>query len=415
MASNTYGAIKLSTAEDVGAVLKKKTGSQDGYKPKEWADTINLMGLLPVRTASGSIAHFTDGADAVPFKSLTAQILSKQSGTGTPSPSNPRPISGTSVLNVNRVGKNLFDEANATMSNLSLSNHVFTNTNTDTRANLQFQAVLLDDNLQAIQSLFSQSVTATGAFSRTVTITNSGYSKLMIKHNGSAIDLRIIVPFTYPKKTVTISANFLGVDVQTVGGLSFENLQIEIGSTATTYEPYTGSTYTVNFGQTVYGGSADVVGGTGSKTMAEIDLGDLSWTKQTMQNGSGFTARIEDGEPIGNVNSSGALCEIYPEDISVQNPYYIADETFKYGGTYFGKRNVTILDSTKENMTASEFKIAMTGTKFAYPLETPTEYTFTGQPINSYLGVNNVWTDSGEVLDVEYRADMNLLIAELGG
>ena len=216
------------------------------------------------REASGAVANFTTNV-AMPFVSLDCEILPIQEGTGTPSPSNPRPISGTSVLDIYHSGAD-----------------------------------------------------------------TSEYDTTL-----------------------------------------------------------------VSLGQEIIGGTADVVGGVGSKTMAEIDLGDLLWTKQTMQNGSGFTARIEDGEPIGNVNSSGALCEIYPEDISVQNPYYIADETFKYGGTYFGKRNVTILDSTKENMTASEFKTAMTGIKFAYPLETPTDFTFTGQPINSYLGVNNVWTDSG--------------------
>lgn len=39
------------------------------------------------------------------------------------------------------------------------------------------------------------------------------------------------------------------------------NPQIELGSTATAYEPYKGNTYTTSLGQTVYGGTLDVVSG----------------------------------------------------------------------------------------------------------------------------------------------------------
>ena len=42
MSSSTYGAIKLATAEDVGAVLKKKMGTQTGYKPKEFRNFDDL-------------------------------------------------------------------------------------------------------------------------------------------------------------------------------------------------------------------------------------------------------------------------------------------------------------------------------------------------------------------------------------
>lgn len=45
-------------------------------------------------TASGSVALFADGGDNIPVKSLAAEIVASQSGSGTPSPSNPRAISG---------------------------------------------------------------------------------------------------------------------------------------------------------------------------------------------------------------------------------------------------------------------------------------------------------------------------------
>lgn len=45
-------------------------------------------------TASGSVASFNDGGDNIPVKSLVAEIVASQAGSGTPSPSNPRAISG---------------------------------------------------------------------------------------------------------------------------------------------------------------------------------------------------------------------------------------------------------------------------------------------------------------------------------
>lgn len=45
-------------------------------------------------TASGSVASFNDGGDNIPVKSLVAEIVATQAGSGTPSPSNPRAISG---------------------------------------------------------------------------------------------------------------------------------------------------------------------------------------------------------------------------------------------------------------------------------------------------------------------------------
>ena len=51
-------------------------------------------------TASGTIASFTDGSDVLPAKSVLVTLEPKQSGSGTPSPSNVRPISGWDEVEV---------------------------------------------------------------------------------------------------------------------------------------------------------------------------------------------------------------------------------------------------------------------------------------------------------------------------
>lgn len=66
-----------------------------------------MVSLLPEGNASGAIAHFIDGADDIPVKDLKIGIVPKQSGSGNPSPSNVRPITGWMGATVTRVGKNL--------------------------------------------------------------------------------------------------------------------------------------------------------------------------------------------------------------------------------------------------------------------------------------------------------------------
>ena len=53
-----------------------------------------------VSTASGDPATFTDGADNLPIKSLVAELLATQSGSGDPTPNNIRPIIAITSCNI---------------------------------------------------------------------------------------------------------------------------------------------------------------------------------------------------------------------------------------------------------------------------------------------------------------------------
>ena len=72
-------------------------------------------------SASGSVAHFTDGADDVPIKSLKVAIEPVQSGSGDPSPSNVRAISGWDSVNIVRCGKNLVSMQDRTVVNSGIT------------------------------------------------------------------------------------------------------------------------------------------------------------------------------------------------------------------------------------------------------------------------------------------------------
>ena len=71
-------------------------------------------------SASGAVATFSDGTD-LPLKSLLVDIEPVQSGSGDPSPTNIRPISGWNAVKVTRCGKNVFDNqfSNRTINGLT--------------------------------------------------------------------------------------------------------------------------------------------------------------------------------------------------------------------------------------------------------------------------------------------------------
>lgn len=72
----------------------------------------SIMGLYPVESASGDVAVIHDGAEDLPVRDLSAAIEPVQAGSGDPSPSNVRAISGWDAVKVMRTGANLMPPAN---------------------------------------------------------------------------------------------------------------------------------------------------------------------------------------------------------------------------------------------------------------------------------------------------------------
>ena len=305
--------------QGVNEQLNRKLGTDWGYSEYEWANLLQGFRPLPIRTASGTIAHFEDGADDVPMKSVVANIEPIQSGTGTPSPSNPRPISGTSVLNVEQAGKNLVE---------SKLEH----------CGIGAVGVLVVSSSQPYDMQIAK--VKSGATYTITTDENTLVGGFFTSYpvNGST---------TYDGQRVVQSSKTFTAPIDGYfafrTSFGYATAQLEVGSTSTEYTPYVESTTTpIALGQTVYGGTADVVGGSG----------ESEWG-------------------------------------------YIAS----YNGETITEPWLSSIDAYAEGTLPS------IGAEVVYKLATPESFTFTGQPINSLLGVNNVWTDSGEVLDVEYRSN----------
>ena len=334
-----------------------------------------------VKTASGSIASFSDGGDELPMKSLKVNIVPKQDGSGDPSPSNVRPISGWDAVDVTRVGKNLVTDSIWDFSGISrrtggtgATNLIqFINGLPSGSYTISFEAVV--DNVGDSTKNWEFGFWGTTSFGNINSIINKTNPAVGSKYRPS-------VTINKPSGG-TVDALYIYAASSSSGDLAtISNWQLEVGSTATDYEPYEGETITTNLGQTVYGGVLDVVSGKLTIDKAMVDLGTLNWS------GSSGTYYVG-GSILWGSQSTDLIAEKYTASTSVvTNAMEVANGNL-------------IVHSTE----------TPTG-KLVYRKATPTELTLTPTEVKSLLGNNNIWSESGTV-EVEYRADTTLAYNEL--
>lgn len=187
------------------------------------------------------------------------------------------------------------------------------------------------------------------------------------------------------------------------------NIQLKFGSTATAYEPYQGNTYTIEMpteAGTVYGGELTVnEDGSGSLVVdrAEVDLGSLNYARYdaTQTNLPVFYTGVNDLKPMsGNQCESSAYKCKYWSSLGTRTDYTIeVHPTLSY---------IYIADSRYE--TAADFKSAVSGVQFVYPLSTPTTYALTATQVQTLLGTNHVWSDAGQIALTYTGTDEHLVL-----
>lgn len=223
------GGVPASVKTDMNAVLNKKFGTSTDYPPADWAPTVNLMGPLPEKTqASASIASFSDGADDVPTKSLVVTI--------------PPTLSGVSSVTETQTGKTVFYPMNIEQGSISGSGY---NSNSTTRIRTAERKAVLPSTEYKIK-----------VNSEVQIYEVHEYTDL----TGSSTHLTVNASeYTFTTKSTT---NFLRIlfrysNNTTITPSAITELQV-------TDENFFWKTYTANLGRTIYGGTADIVNGTGT-------------------------------------------------------------------------------------------------------------------------------------------------------
>ncbi len=353
-----------------------------------------------VKSASGEVASFTDGGNGLLVKSLNVNIVPIQSGSGDPSPSNVRPISGYEGVNVTRTGKNLF----SSHLNSGLIGITVGSDDTTVTASNRYG---YSDKIDASKPL-------TIMFKST-DMTRFEYICVMRYVNGIATERPIS---TTTSATLVQGGTISGVEgsyiriiagadgSHAVGNTISGEVQVELGSTATAYEPYNGTTYTTSLGQTVYGGTLDVVSGELTINKALATIGSLNWA---MNRTNIFEATIS-GLKYASYGTMPNIISSAYKTITARNGGDMPSASDNSITTNASDPIVYIKDTAYSS--ASDFKTGRSSQTIVYELATPITTTLTPTQVTTLLGYNNIWADSGSV-EVEYRADTTLAYNEL--
>ena len=170
---------------------------------------------------------------------------------------------------------------------------------------------------------------------------------------------------------------------------------LEVGSTATPYEPYNGVNVSIDLGQTVYGGTLNPLSGVLTVDRAIVDLGTLDWR----MSGSGNTAfHYANTSALGvatNISTTlNYICSNY-SIVAVSSSGTATDMAFT------SANQLRIRDATYAS--ASDFKTAMDGVMLCYEVANPTTIQLTPHQIRSLYGNNTIFADTGNVA-LEYWA-----------
>jgi hypothetical protein len=356
----------------------------------------NAYLLKDIPNTPTAIATFSDGSN-LPMPKLEVSIEAVQEGSGDPSPTNVRPISGWDEVNVGVVGKNWCPTAiadNVVYKNGEYAINLSFNDGTitfETTANISTYFLLKAFTItkQHIGKTFTMSYSATPSLDDAQCI-------LVLNDNGTRTNL---------DKSATITADMVGKELTMrfykygIGTYTISNVQLELGATATAYEPYNGATYTIDLDGTRYGGYLDVVSGELVVDRVEVDMGTLTWEYES----SGVKFFTPDLSAVifkpGDFNLAKVMCSIY-RYVTYMDFVYSTDDAICCVGSPSGR--LYIKDSRFIDATA--FKTAMNGVQLVYELATPITYQLTPTQVKSLLGSNNVWADTGDILDLSYLA-----------
>lgn len=358
-----------------------------------------IVNALATETVSGAIASFSDGAEDIPVKSLTLNIEPQQSGSGDPSPTNVRSISGHTSGNIYRTGKNLLEYPYYNTSKTA-SGITFT-LNSDGSVGVNGTATATADFYFCFQN--TTKTLAKGTYKYAPTGVN-------FPSSGAYIHARTINDSTYINtsagevKTFTIGDNdgLYAVSLRVTNGTTITNgvfypLIMPDSFTDTSFEPYASTTIPITWDSagTVYGGTLDVVSGEMTVTHGINTVGNRSWTKLSSST-STFYASMSPAKASGVVN---VLSDSFKTATNSNDDCSIRGSNSS-GAVYIRDDRYT---------DASSFKSGNTSVEIVYGLATPLTYTLTPQEVKTLLGSNNIWTDVGRV-NIEYRADTMLYV-----
>ena len=329
--------------------------------------------------------------------------------------SNICPISGHTGADVVRTGKNIFDitgtgagtsfSVTATGGHIEVSYSASFSPNYIVRSGIleQLKQLTLKPGTYAFKAEVGEgsdytysSLTATFALADGTSVTVANGQSFTLLQNATL---------------TTLGSEFKSV---AAGKKAIVNYQIELGSTASAYVPFSGTTVTISFGQTVYGGTLVVnEDGTGSVVAeyGDVDLGELSWTAHT-------TSGVFYAPFSANADRSGDVFG-YPYISSLW--VYGTRTDYIFNGTanglsveptsISGATRIYAYHEVYKGLTAQQFTSEMSGVHVVFELESPVTIPLTPGQVEALQGANCVWIDAATgAITVVHPCDTKLYI-----
>lgn len=341
--------------------------------------------VLPIDTESGNPAVITDAFGGA-CKSLKLTLEPIQSGSGTPSPVNVRPFVGFTQATINRQGKNLCEE---------------------------ILAGYPDANQNKIIGGAYTSAVFFGVAGMTVVASANQQNRFVLAYVGNnKPEVGDTFSRIYQRQNY-YTLESTGYYVWYVCNSATDQVQVEIGTTATTYEAYNGATYTVDLDGTRYGGTVDFKTGvlTVTHLMAIYDgSDDESWTMYGTGSASAYAVigrlpSVAEFTP----NVLGVLTASYLENVSAQATWGNYDYFISQSNAMTGIDFVMGLKNISTSVNALKTYLAEHSLTICYKLATPITVQLTPEEV-TLLRLNNVLTANGTSISVSYSADVQAYI-----
>lgn len=206
-----------------------------------------IMSSPHLSHAEGAVASFGDGTD-LPMESLIVDIEPVQSGSGDPSPSNIRPISGWSAVNVTDFVQNMWDE-DWEVGTLDSSGNIKSG-----------------DNLIRSKN-FCQIIGGRQYYLYSSKSDGGSQNRYYVKICFYDANKAFISGSWENRRVVTAPANAVYFKIHTnsstviYGDTYNHDISVNYVSTDHDYHAYAGTSLSISLGQTVYGGTLNVLTG----------------------------------------------------------------------------------------------------------------------------------------------------------
>lgn len=346
----------------------------------------NDMESLSALEATASGNPIVVNAQDVAAKGLKVRIEPIQEGSGDPSPTNIRPISGRTEVNAGRTAHNVWDEQwrngyydLSTGAFVSLATAVASKNPTAVSVNTAYRFVTGDSNNVAFVFFYK----ANGDFISALRITGSG-------------------DFTTPADTAYIHFNY---NASPYGDTYKNDTSINYPSTATAYEPYAGVTLTIALGQTVYGGTLDVKTGVLTITWVLVlfdGSNDENWVKAS--DAQGVYIPVNDMSKELDYTNKIKCNRLATYESNIAQDYLLQDSGitgYRDNSTTYPNEN-WIYAKVSGIDTATDFKtwLASNNLQVCYELATPTTIQLTPAQLELLKGYNYITGDG--IIDLVY-------------